>query len=102
MKAAVLLSFVLLSPFCFAQDRSAPDPALAPFYHGVASGDPTSRSVILWTRVTDSTLVDIPVDWVIGTDTSLFNVVATGSASVVDPGLTNKGRFYRARELTAP
>lgn len=32
----------------------------------------------------------------------LTNVVATGSASVVDPGLTNKGRFYRARELTAP
>ncbi len=32
----------------------------------------------------------------------LTNVVTTGAASVVDPGLTNKGRFYRARELAAP
>jgi alkaline phosphatase D len=28
------------------------DPALAPFYHGVASGDPTDHSVIIWTKVT--------------------------------------------------
>jgi alkaline phosphatase D len=80
MKAAVLLAFLLPSLSASAQGRSVPDPALAPFYHGVASGDPTSRSVILWTRVTDSTLVDIPVDWVIGTDTSIFNIVATGSS----------------------
>ena len=25
------------------------DTALAPFYHGVASGDPTNNSVIIWT-----------------------------------------------------
>ncbi len=28
------------------------DPKLAPFYHGVASGDPTPTSVIVWTRIT--------------------------------------------------
>lgn len=28
------------------------DNAKAPFYHGVASGDPDSESVVLWTRVT--------------------------------------------------
>lgn len=32
--------------------RSNLDPVLAPFYHGVASGDPTANSVIIWTRVT--------------------------------------------------
>ncbi len=33
------------------------DPELAPFYHGVASGDPTQDAVIIWTKLTpaDST-----------------------------------------------
>lgn len=30
------------------------DPAYAPFYHGVASGDPLSDAVIIWTRITDN------------------------------------------------
>ena len=32
-------------------ERLALDPALEPFYHGVASGDPVSDKVIIWTRV---------------------------------------------------
>ncbi|MBK8042957.1 MAG: PhoD-like phosphatase N-terminal domain-containing protein [Haliscomenobacter sp.] len=28
--------------------------SLSPFYHGVASGDPTAHEVVLWTRVTPS------------------------------------------------
>ncbi|MBK9328799.1 MAG: PhoD-like phosphatase N-terminal domain-containing protein [Sphingobacteriales bacterium] len=28
------------------------DSSLTPFYHEVASGDPTSDAVIIWTRVT--------------------------------------------------
>ena len=28
------------------------DPAMKPFYHGVASGDPLQDGVILWTRIT--------------------------------------------------
>ncbi|RPI67125.1 MAG: hypothetical protein EHM43_09765, partial [Ignavibacteriae bacterium] len=40
------------------------DPKLKPFYHGVASGDPTSNSVILWTRVTpESGQTSIPVSF---------------------------------------
>ena len=39
-------------------DRTSLIPALAPFYHGVASGDPLPNQVILWTRVTpDSTVL---------------------------------------------
>ena len=80
MKAIVLLCFIAVPFLASAQSRSAPDPLLAPFYHGVASGDPTSTSVLLWTRVTDSTLADIQVDWTIATDTSLLSIVSTGSA----------------------
>ena len=28
------------------------DHSLAPFYHGVASGDPTNNSVVIWTKLT--------------------------------------------------
>ena len=81
MKAIFLLPLLAVPFIANAQPRSAPDPLLAPFYHGVASGDPTSTSVLLWTRVTDSTLADIQVDWTIATDTSLLNIVASGSAT---------------------
>jgi alkaline phosphatase D len=40
------------------------DSSLAPFYHGVASGDPLADRVIIWTRVTPETVIDsIPVIW---------------------------------------
>ncbi len=40
------------------------DPDLAPFYHGVASGDPDQHSVVIWTRMTplDST-AQVQVSW---------------------------------------
>jgi alkaline phosphatase D len=28
------------------------DKSLAPFYHGVASGDPTQNSVVIWSKLT--------------------------------------------------
>lgn len=53
---------------------------LYPFYHGVASGDPLSDAVILWTRVTDDTLsVDsVAVNWRVATDTLMSNIVTSG------------------------
>ena len=36
--------------------RSELHEELGPFYHGVASGDPTSDAVIIWTRVTPDPL----------------------------------------------
>lgn len=63
----------------------------APFYHGVASGDPTQNSVIIWTRVTPTdvekefTPTHIPVDWYISksADPATFadaaNLVQQGS-----------------------
>lgn len=57
------------------------DERLAPFYHGVASGDPSPDGVVIWTRVTPETDATIPVDWTVATDTGLANVVASGSTT---------------------
>jgi alkaline phosphatase D len=50
-----------------------------PFQHGVASGDPTSEALILWTRVTAEDPA-VEVSWVLGRDRELLHVVASGSA----------------------
>jgi alkaline phosphatase D len=62
-----------------ASVRSLADPDLQPFYHGVASGDPTASSVILWTRVTPDAEGPVAVRWRMGTDTTLQDLVATGT-----------------------
>lgn len=55
---------------------------LAPFFHGVASGDPLEDRVIIWTRVTPTILgPSVDVEWMMATDTELTNVVASGTVS---------------------
>ena len=53
------------------------------FVHGVASGDPLSDRVILWTRVTPAAgaLADIPVQWELASDAAFTTVVAKGQAT---------------------
>ncbi|MGF1533892.1 MAG: alkaline phosphatase D family protein [Bernardetiaceae bacterium] len=68
------------------------DEALKPFYHGVASGDPLSDRVIIWTRVTPTNNPEeIPVNWVVATDLQFANVVQSGTF------LTNPGRDYTVK-----
>lgn len=50
------------------------------FLHGVASGDPLSDRVILWTRVTDNTTASIPVNVVVATDTAFTQNVHRAAA----------------------
>ncbi len=50
------------------------------FPHGVASGDPLSDRVVLWTRVTTETSDDVPVAWVVARDAAITDVMATGEA----------------------
>jgi alkaline phosphatase D len=53
------------------------------FRHGVASGDPLTDRVILWTRVTlpdGVRATAVPVTWRIATDEGLQRVVARGTA----------------------
>ncbi len=52
------------------------DASLAPFYHGVASGDPYPNSVVLWTRITpDMQLPSVVVEWEIAEDKEFTKTV---------------------------
>lgn len=55
-------------------------PGCGPFSDGVASGDPTTSSVLLWTRIES----ELSVDWVVARDPLLADVVASGTTSA-DP-----------------
>jgi len=59
----------------------AVDPLLEPFYHGVASGDPLSDRVIIWTRVTPDSTVSGPiiVSWRVALDTGMSQTIMAGS-----------------------
>ena len=68
-----------------ARPAAAADDELAPFLHGVASGDPTATTVVLWTRVTptDADGATIPVAWEIATDPDFADVVGSGTVDAV-------------------
>ncbi len=53
------------------------DANLAPFYHGVASGDPLQDAVIIWTRVTTNNSF-VQVNWKIATDPEMTQTVQQG------------------------
>ncbi len=65
--------------------------ARGPFVHGVASGDPLPRQVILWTRVTPSAQAapgsgvgpPVEVRWEVAADRRFQRVVAHGSATAI-------------------
>jgi len=104
MKKILLTLFVLSSFFTIAQQTL--QSCLAPFYHGVASGDPTSSNVIIWTRVTpDSSEIEqsISVSWKVATDTGMTNVIQSGVTNTdstidftvkVDVGNLSPNTFY--------
>jgi len=50
------------------------------FQHGVASGDPTTDAIVLWTQVTTEE-ESVPVAWTLARDPELKDVVASGEAS---------------------
>ncbi|MCU0419566.1 MAG: alkaline phosphatase D family protein [Cyclobacteriaceae bacterium] len=89
------------------------DPALKPFYHGVASGDPLADRVILWTRVTpDTQLPKINVAWEVAEDEAFASIYRTDTTSThaardytvkVDVDGLKPGRkyFYRFKALNA-
>lgn len=61
-------------------DRIAIDSSFVPFFHGVASGDPTQNSVIIWTRITTDELNPF-INWIVATDTLMQNIVKSGTTS---------------------
>ncbi|MEZ5946918.1 MAG: alkaline phosphatase D family protein [Hyphomonas sp.] len=50
------------------------------FQHGVASGDPDSTSVVIWTRVTTDA-PEIPVTWTVSADAEGQSIVARGDVT---------------------
>lgn len=80
--AASLFLLSVISTLSAQFYRADMNPALEPFYHGVASGDPLTDRVIIWTRITLDTPVDpVSVTWVMATDTNLANIVGSGTAT---------------------
>lgn len=85
-------------------DPVLPNPAWAPFYHGVASGDALTDQVILWTRVTPPrTDTTLEVGWKIALDPQLQQVVLQGKVLTdgqrdftvkVDAGPLSPGTTY--------
>ncbi len=57
--------------------------AQAPFLHNVASGDPLTDRVILWTRITppQNWTGAISVDWQVAMDTTFATIVASGTTT---------------------
>lgn len=72
------------------QVRSQPRFSDYPFQLGIASGDPLSDSVVLWTRLAPNPAlpvsmpsVDVPVQWQIALDPQMRQVVRQGEAIAV-------------------
>lgn len=58
------------------------DPEMKPFYHGVASGDPLTDRVIIWTRVTpDDSVSSIDVSWEIAANDQFDPVLKKDSVT---------------------
>jgi len=58
-----------------------PDGSSSVFKHGIASGDPLSDRVIIWTRVTALAPGTINVDWEVASDDRFGIIVARGTTS---------------------
>ncbi len=79
---SAILVLIAIVGFSQQQHKVSLQPCLKPFYHGVASGDPLSDRVIIWTRVTpDSTQINqtLVVNWRVATDTGMTTIVKSGS-----------------------
>lgn len=63
---------------------------LAPFYHGVASGDPLEDAVIIWTRVTTNQN-NVDVKYKVATDPAMTRVVKQGTVT------TNQSKDYTVK-----
>jgi alkaline phosphatase D len=80
MKYLVFLFSLCLACYFNAQTSVTPPACIAPFYHGVASGDPLDDRVIIWTRVTpDDFSTTANVQYLVATDTTMTNTVAEGT-----------------------
>jgi len=77
-EALIGVSSTLLLPAACTESDVAPDAVSdAVFLHGIASGDPNTTSVVIWTRVSNSTR-QTEVEWRVATDDQFADIVARG------------------------
>lgn len=84
-----IISYGLMG--CNSDKDSDSSSISATFEHGVASGDPTSAAVILWTRVTPETDGDVTVGWEVATDEEFNTLITNGETT------TNSDRDYTVK-----
>ncbi len=86
MRIITTLLFLLFI-LCNNYGQNLFDPDLKPFLEmaeptfpfGVASGDPQQDGVVIWTKIYDENADNQPVSWEVATDTTLRNVVQSGT-----------------------
>jgi alkaline phosphatase D len=103
-----------LLPACGDGEADA-DPGRA-FRHGVASGDPLTDAVVIWTRVTPpGNASSVAVEWEMASDVELEDVVASGRVEAeperdftvkvdvreLEPGTTYYYRFRALEQVSA-
>lgn len=93
MKQALLFLLLLPNLLWAQQARNTLKTQFAPFYHGVASGDPLFDRVIIWTRVTPEEVNDMPIQgtWRIASDETMSQIVNSGTYS------TNQTKDYTVK-----
>ncbi|MDX2173983.1 MAG: alkaline phosphatase D family protein [Bacteroidota bacterium] len=84
MKKLYFGLLIIIASYAYSQQphKVSVQSCLKPFYHGVASGDPLSDRVIIWTRVTpDTNQINqtIVVNWRMATDTGMTSIVSSGA-----------------------
>lgn len=113
-QAVIGVSSTLLLPAACSTSPPRPADADVLFAHGVASGDPDTDSVVIWTRVSASTDT-VAVDWYVATDPEMLNVVRHGQFTtsaerdytvkpVVDGLQAGESYFYQfvVNDLSSP
>jgi alkaline phosphatase D len=90
MKLTYILFLICASAEILLAQTLYPNPELKPFYHGVASGDPLTDGVIIWTRITPESdqNEDIYVAWQVAEDIQFRDIVVEGEVQ------TNASRDY--------
>lgn len=73
--------------------------AQTPFVFGVASGDPTQSSVILWTKVLKDDFLPVEIQFAIAQDSMLTNVVQRGTMMIDSNSAFS---FKKKIEMLAP
>lgn len=78
---AAVISYGLMGCNGTADENDEQQQISVNFNHGVASGDPLSDAIILWTRITPESDATISVAWEVATDESFTDLITTGATT---------------------